>query len=96
MAAKLTAPLVILSVSVPLVFKLIPRNGMYGFRVRETMTSDSVWYAANQVSGIALVVASLIWIAAILGAVPPRYATVTGLAAIAGAVGVSFLYLRFL
>lgn len=96
MAAKLTAPLVILSVSVPLVLKLIPRNGMYGFRVRETMASDNVWYAANQISGIAMVVASLVWIAAILGAVPSRYATATGVAAIAGAVAVSFLYLQFL
>jgi uncharacterized membrane protein len=96
MAAKLTAPLVILSVSIPSIFKMIPRNGMYGFRVRETMASDSVWYPANQVSGIALAIASLVWIAAALGAVPPRYVTITGLSAVAVAVGVSFLYLRFL
>ena len=32
MAANLFAPLVIMIVSVPLIFRMIPRNRIYGFR----------------------------------------------------------------
>ena len=94
--SKFTAPIVIIIVSIPLILRMIPRNGFYGFRVPKTLASDNVWYPANQASGVALLLAGCIWLAAALGAVPPRYVTLVGISAIGGALVVSFLYLRTL
>jgi uncharacterized membrane protein len=94
--SKFTAPIVIITVSIPLILRLIPRNGLYGFRVPKTLASDNVWYPANQAAGIALLLAGCIWLAAAFGFVPQRYVTLVGVSAIGGAVLVSFLYLRTL
>jgi uncharacterized membrane protein len=96
MGSKLTAPIIIIAVSIPLILRMIPRNGWYGFRVPKTLASDQVWYPANQAAGIALLLAGCIWLAAAFGAVPPRYVTLVGMSAIGGALLVSFLYLRTL
>jgi uncharacterized membrane protein len=94
--SKFTAPIVIIIISIPLILRMIPRNGFYGFRVPKTLASDTVWYPANQASGIALLLAGCIWLAAALGAVPSSYVTLVGISAIGGALVVSFLYLRTL
>ena len=39
--------LVFLGVLIPLVKRKIGRNGLYGFRTRETLASDKAWYAVN-------------------------------------------------
>lgn len=39
-------PLLIV-LSLPLLFRWVPRNRIYGFRVAATLRSDSVWYDAN-------------------------------------------------
>jgi hypothetical protein len=57
-------PLTTIFVAVPLVLGMIPRNGLYGIRVREAMESDASWYAINRLGGAALIGASLVWIAA--------------------------------
>lgn len=38
-------------VSLPLVFRKIPRNGFYGYRTRATLSSDFMWYEANAYFG---------------------------------------------
>ena len=55
------APAVVILASVPLVLKLVPRNGVYGFRTRRTVESDEVWYPANRAAGIAMIVAAVVW-----------------------------------
>jgi hypothetical protein len=57
-------PLMIMFVSIPLMLGWIPRNGFYGIRVREAFASDASWYAINRLGSIALVGASLVWLAA--------------------------------
>jgi uncharacterized membrane protein len=48
-------PSVILSViAVPLVFGWVGRNRYYGMRTQETLSSDAIWYRANRLAGIAL------------------------------------------
>ena len=37
--------------SVPLIFRKIPPNYWYGFRVRATLESEDVWYPANECAG---------------------------------------------
>jgi hypothetical protein len=39
-------PLLII-LSIPLLFRWVPRNGLYGFRVPATLRSDAVWYEVN-------------------------------------------------
>src|SRR5664280_868502 len=54
-------------VSLPLVFRKIPRNGFYGYRTRATLGSDFVWYEANAYFGRWFLIASAITcIAAVL------------------------------
>jgi uncharacterized membrane protein len=43
--------MVFVALGVPLVQRRIPRNRWYGFRVRKTLATDAVWYAANEVAG---------------------------------------------
>jgi len=43
-------PLLIV-VSIPLIFRWIPPNRFYGFRIPATCASASVWYEANALAG---------------------------------------------
>ena len=58
--------LLISGLSLPLMWRKIPPNHWYGFRVRQTLENADVWYAANEFSakrllwlGIATVVAAV-------------------------------------
>jgi uncharacterized membrane protein len=59
----LVAPLVLVALAIPMILKKIPRNHFYGFRTPYTMSSDQVWYRANRIGGIALLVAGGFWLA---------------------------------
>lgn len=53
--------------AVPLILRRVPRNLVYGFRTRSTLSDDSIWYAANAHFGRGLLIASIataiaIWI----------------------------------
>ena len=52
--------------ALPLMWRKIPPNHLYGFRVRRTLEDETVWYAANEFSakrllwvGIATVAAAI-------------------------------------
>lgn len=38
---------VLILVSIPLLFRWVPRNRFYGFRVPATLKDDAVWYEVN-------------------------------------------------
>ncbi len=38
---------VLILMSIPLLFKWVPRNRVYGFRVPATLRNDAVWYDVN-------------------------------------------------
>jgi uncharacterized membrane protein len=59
----LLVPLVIIILSIPMILGKVPRNSLYGFRTAYTLSSDEVWYRANKISGIALVLAGVFWLA---------------------------------
>jgi len=76
----------------------VPRNGWYGFRTTQTLSSDNEWYYANRVAGIAGLAAGLLGVAAAL--VLPRVmgpsagypaAFWTGIASLVVAILTSFL-----
>jgi uncharacterized membrane protein len=53
--------LILLIVAVPLVLGVIPRNRLYGFRTRRTLTNDAVWYPVNRFAGFGIMIASAIY-----------------------------------
>jgi hypothetical protein len=46
--------------AVPLILRKVPRNVVYGFRSRATLSDDRVWYEANAHFGRGLLIASII------------------------------------
>lgn len=58
----LIVPLLIIALAIPLIFQLVPRNWIYGFRTGLTMSSDEIWYYANKVCGLALLAAGIAWL----------------------------------
>jgi SdpI/YhfL family protein len=59
--ARLVASDVIFAIiSLPLILRLVPPNGIYGFRTGRTQSSHAVWYAANAFHGWALLGAAVL------------------------------------
>src|SRR5439155_21719602 len=55
MRARLVAACVMwVIISIPLILKLVPPNGIYGFRIPATQASRAIWYPANAFMGWAL------------------------------------------
>ena len=46
--------------SIPLILEKVPLNPLYGFRIKKTLSNESVWYKANKYVGRDFLVASLI------------------------------------
>ena len=60
MRARLIASCVMwVIISIPLILKLVPPNGIYGFRIPATQASRAIWYPANAFMGWALSVAAV-------------------------------------
>jgi uncharacterized membrane protein len=70
--------------SVPLIFRKIPPNYWYGFRVRATLENEEVWYPANECAG-----KWLLWvgIATVVAAVGLFLVPITNVGVYASAVG---------
>ncbi len=49
-------------ISVPIVLGMVPRNRIYGVRTRRTISSDEIWYPANRHGGIAIALASAVYL----------------------------------
>jgi uncharacterized membrane protein len=49
-------------VAVPLVIGVIPRNRLYGFRTKKTLSDDEIWYRVNRLAGIAIMIASSVYV----------------------------------
>jgi len=60
---------VIFVLCLPLVFKLVPPNRIYGFRTPKTLSSPDIWYRANVFAGYALMLAAVVT-ALIISCVP--------------------------
>ncbi|WP_013334532.1 SdpI family protein [Gloeothece verrucosa] len=48
--------------SLPLIFKLIPRQGWYGIRTAKTLSNDRYWYSANTFGGRVLFTSTMIYL----------------------------------
>ena len=54
--------LLIILVSLPLVFGLIPKNRFYGFKTPKTLSDDQVWYRSNRYGARALIFSCLAYL----------------------------------
>ncbi len=52
--------LVVSAISIPLIYRRIPPNGLYGFRVRKTLENPHIWYEANAYAGRRLFIFGLL------------------------------------
>jgi SdpI/YfhL protein family len=87
----------IAAISVPLIFRMVPPNGVYGFRTSVTRSSSDIWYQANAFMGWALLAAAVASGTALtmLPAAARRWQLlVTFLGPVLCAVAASFAYLK--
>ena len=58
-----TGPLIMIALGVPLIFRLVPRNWIYGTRsLRTLFGSEETWYRQNVITGIAMVLVGIVWL----------------------------------
>ena len=53
-------PLLMILVSVPMVMRRLPPNGIYGFRTPKTLSNPQIWYQANRLAGLNLIVGAIL------------------------------------
>jgi uncharacterized membrane protein len=61
-----------IGLALPLLFRAIPPNGVYGYRTAYSMSSEPIWYRANHALGWALLVAGLAGVALAAWVAPQR------------------------
>lgn len=52
-------PALFVAVACPLILGKVPPNPWYGMRTRRTMSSQALWYKANRMGGIYLILSTL-------------------------------------
>ena len=52
--------ILLIIISIPLILRVVPPNGVYGFRTASTQSNSAIWYPANAFLGWALLVAASI------------------------------------
>ena len=58
-----TGPLLFIALGLPLVFRLVPRNYLYGLRSPRTLwTTEETWYVQNVITGVAMVAVGVVWL----------------------------------
>ena len=59
-----TMPAILILLGLPLIFRMVPRNYLYGMRSPRTLwTSEETWYRQNTITGIVMVVIGVLWLA---------------------------------
>jgi hypothetical protein len=63
----LLSGVLLMALSVPMILRKIPPNGLYGFRVKRTMENPDIWYPVNAYSGKWLLAIGLVMVLASTG-----------------------------
>ena len=65
--SMVTVPSLMIALGLPLVFRLVPRNYLYGMRSPRTLwTTEEIWYQQNVITGVVMVAIGLIWLAVLV------------------------------
>jgi uncharacterized membrane protein len=75
----------------PLIFRWVGPNGIYGFRVRRTLADRAVWFAANRYSGCWLTATGLVEMLVAGGLYPVAGLSVGAYAMACGGVTVAMI-----
>ena len=60
--SSVRGPILFIGLGLPLVFRLVPRNILYGERTPRTLlTTEDSWYRQNVITGVAMVIIGVIW-----------------------------------
>ena len=96
-AQLIASCIMLVLISMPLILRVVPPNGLYGFRTHATQSSRAIWYPANAFMGWALSVAA-ISSGVVLWMLPPTVKRslvwATFLVPLASALAASFVYLN--
>ena len=58
-----TGPLIMIALGLPFIFRLVPRNWIYGTRTLRTLRGpEESWYRQNVISGIVMVLVGIVWL----------------------------------
>ena len=58
-----TGPLIMIALGLPLIFRLVPRNWIYGTRsIRTLFGNEETWYRQNVITGVAMVLVGIVWL----------------------------------
>jgi hypothetical protein len=61
--SRVRTPIMLIALGVPLIFRVVPRNWLYGMRTPRTLlTTEETWYRQNVITGVAMVSIGLIWL----------------------------------
>lgn len=61
--SSVRGPILFIALGLPLVFRLVPRNILYGARTqRALLTTEASWYRQNVITGVAMVLIGVVWI----------------------------------
>lgn len=90
----LIAPIVLAILALPLVFRWVPPNHLYGFRTTRTLADQDLWYRVNFFCGCAILVASGLSIILLLALPPSPYAVLEFALPVVAALVASSAYLR--
>lgn len=56
-------PLLMIALGIPLIFRLVPRNWLYGQRDWRTLRGpEETWYRQNTITGVVLVAIGIVWL----------------------------------
>ena len=69
-AQLIASCIMLVLISIPLILRVVPPNGLYGFRTAATQSSRAIWYPANAFMGWALTIAAVLS-AVVLWVLPP-------------------------
>lgn len=57
-----TGPILLIALGLPLIFRLVPRNWLYGTRTLRTLRGpEEAWYRQNIITGAVMVIVGVIW-----------------------------------
>jgi hypothetical protein len=59
-----TMPMMFILLGLPLIFRMVPRNYLYGMRSARTLwTTEETWYRQNTITGVVMVAIGALWLA---------------------------------
>jgi hypothetical protein len=86
---------VLILVSIPLLFRWVPRNRIYGFRVAATLRHDSVWYDVNARSARHFLLLGAVMVALEFAVPRPLRNEILGAVAVVGLAAATIVNWRY-